>query len=133
VRRPFGLDGSDVDDKVLGLGSGEAGDEFHLELCLELQIDNAFFQRFRQRCADFTQEFDAFQRIDHALWDQISGHHICFLQPAWRAGEDGLIGLIEFLATGKQTNRVGNIFVRCGDELQGEAFAVVWIVFADPF
>ena len=40
----LGLDGGDVDDKVLGLCGGETGHQFHLELRLELQIDDAFLK-----------------------------------------------------------------------------------------
>ena len=128
----LGFDGGDVDDQVLGLGGGEAGDELHFELRLEFEIDDALLERLGQRRADFAEELDAFERIDDALRNQIARHDVGFLKPAWRAGENGFVGLIEFLAAGQQADRVGNIFAGGGDELEGEAFRIVGIVLADP-
>jgi hypothetical protein len=102
----FGFDGVDVDDEVFGFGGGEAGDEFHLEARLEFEVDDAFFEGFRECGADFAEEFDAFEGVDDAFGDEVARHDLGFLKPAWRAGEDGFVGLIEFLAAGEEADGV---------------------------
>ena len=37
----FCFDGGDIDHQMLGLGGGEAGDEFHFQLGIEFEIDDA--------------------------------------------------------------------------------------------
>ena len=128
----LGLDGGDVDDQVLGLGGGEAGDELHFELRLELEIDDALLERLGQCGADFAEELDAFERVDDARRNQIARHDVGLLKPARRAGEDGFVGLIEFLAAGQQADGVGDVFPGGGDELECEALRIVGIVLTDP-
>ena len=40
----FGFDRGDIDDQVFGFRSGETGDEFHLELRFEFEVDDAFLE-----------------------------------------------------------------------------------------
>ena len=128
----LGFDGGDIDHQVLGFRGGEAGDELHFELRVEFEVDDAFLQRFGQAGADLAEELDALERVDHALGNQVARHHLGFLQPARRPGEDGFVGLIEFLAAGQQAHRVGDVLAGGGDQLQGEAVAIVGIVLAHP-
>ncbi len=128
----LGFDGGDIDDEVLGLRGGEAGDELHFELRLQLKIDHALFQRFWKGGTDLAEEFHALERIDHAPGDEIARHDFGFLDPAWGAGENGFIGLVELLATGKEADGVGDLFAGGGDELQGEGAGIVRVVLAGP-